>query len=314
MGYKRRNARLDHLTENPPKYLADSKVVLTKENFAGTDDEAALNEVYAHLHEQFNLLSNVIEARRLHHSRFFSVELDYGHQVFIDNLMNRKFHVERALERLTRRTAQVLYQKQKWFEWAQDCQKDEESNRLSEKVKVQRENAMFKRHAKELEARLAHNRSKEAERKQDLFLDEAYRARLAEEDIDIWDPIQDTMEDLRANYVDLIRHFLWLPAPQMPQEPEIKPVTSCNMTTGPAQVPVDAIVESNEAGYGGKKKKKRRPQSKAQSKVQVQVNTNVEKPPQQPDKKHIETLDELRDRLSQSTRISDLQHGPHLAG
>ena len=304
MGYKRRNARLDNLAEDPPRYLKTTKDSLGKENFTGTEDENELNDVYAYLHEQFNLLNNVIEARRLHYSLFFSVDMDYGHQAYIDKLSNRKYLIERALERLTCRIAQLLYDKQQWFEWTRDLQADEDKHRQSEKAKVQLESAMFKRHAKELEARLAHKKAKENERKQELFLDEAYRARLAEEDVDTWDPIQDERTDLRADYVDLIRHFLWLPALEMPEpaaDQAIKPESAAPSDTAEK-------VDNNGTSAAGKKKKKRKPQNKAKTKDGAQGSQA------QPDKQNIETLEQLQERLENSVHLNDMDKGAYLVG
>ena len=302
MGYKRRNARLDSLSENPPRYLARSKDSLGKETFAGTDDEDELNDVYAQLHEQFNLLNNVIEARRLHHSLFFSVDMDYGHQAYIDKLSNRKYLIERAPERLTRRIAQVLYDRQQWFPWTRELQEDEDKHRQSEKAKMQHESAMFKRHAKELEARLAQKRRRENNRKQELFLDEAYRARLAEEDVETWDPIQDERSSLRADYVDLIRHFLWLPAQEIPLPAEPEGVRDTTKNVANEELPSTGAAET------GKKKKKKRPQPKPKA------NGESTSSQTQPDKQNIETVDQLRDRLGRGMHISDMPRGAYLVG
>lgn len=42
MGYKRRNGRLDELTANPPKYVANMKTSLLHETFEDVQNEKAL--------------------------------------------------------------------------------------------------------------------------------------------------------------------------------------------------------------------------------------------------------------------------------
>lgn len=77
-GYKLRNARLDSLSETPPSYLCDSAVALANETFADVKSEETLHELHAYLSLKHALLDRVIRARRIHHTRFFSMSLDYG--------------------------------------------------------------------------------------------------------------------------------------------------------------------------------------------------------------------------------------------
>jgi hypothetical protein len=98
-GYKIRNAQLEGLNASPPKYLAESETQLRNDNFTAIEDEATLNEVHNYLFRKHALLDRVIRARRLHHSRFYSLTLDYGHKAYLDKLVNDKFIVLRALER-----------------------------------------------------------------------------------------------------------------------------------------------------------------------------------------------------------------------
>ena len=53
-------------------------------------------------------------------------------------------------------------------------------------------------------------RNKEDQKRQEKYLNEAYRERLAIEDEAQWDPIEDVVEDERGNYVDMINMFLML--------------------------------------------------------------------------------------------------------
>lgn len=77
-GYKLRNARLDSLSESRPRYLVDSSVALANQDFADVNSEATLQELYAYLSLKHALLDRVIRARKIHHTRFFSMTLDYG--------------------------------------------------------------------------------------------------------------------------------------------------------------------------------------------------------------------------------------------
>lgn len=69
-GYKIRNARLNALDDNPPKYLAESKQALRNETFTDVTEEGQLNELHDYLFKKHALLDRVIRARKLHHSRF----------------------------------------------------------------------------------------------------------------------------------------------------------------------------------------------------------------------------------------------------
>ncbi|KAF2094119.1 hypothetical protein NA57DRAFT_80537 [Rhizodiscina lignyota] len=99
-------------------------------------------------------------------------------------LIGQKFVILRALERLERRTAEVLYESQKWFKWVRQCQDDEEAQRAKEKEQVKKEAALFQRHWKEVEARLRRLRQKEDAKRQDEFLEMAYQERMSQEDED----------------------------------------------------------------------------------------------------------------------------------
>lgn len=114
-GYKRRNAALDVLNTSPPSFLVDAKVPLRNEKFADIDDEATLNDLYQYMFKKHALLDRVIRARQMHHSRFYSLTLDYGHKAYLDKLTNDRFTVLRALERLEPRVTEVVYKQAKWY-------------------------------------------------------------------------------------------------------------------------------------------------------------------------------------------------------
>lgn len=77
-GYKRRNAHLDSLSKESPEYLVDSAVSLANQTFKDITSEELLRGLRNHLSLRHALLDRVIRARKLHHSRFFSMTLDDG--------------------------------------------------------------------------------------------------------------------------------------------------------------------------------------------------------------------------------------------
>ena len=216
-GYKSRNKRLDELDQNPPSYLAKSAVALANQTFGDIVSEEILREVYDHLVLKHALIERVIRARKAHHHHFFSLSLDYGHQHYLDSLSGQKFIILRALERLEHRVAELLYKKQKWFEWVRDCQDTEEAQRESEKKKTKLEAALFKRHQKEINLRTQKLKAIEDSKRQEADLDKAYfeslSERAKEEVEESWDPIEELVEVERGTYVDLIRHFLLMSQP-----------------------------------------------------------------------------------------------------
>jgi hypothetical protein len=213
-GYKRRNAQLDSMRAALPTFLAESCIPLANQTFAELEDVITLTELHHHLFLRYQLLGRVIRARQLHHSRFYASNLDYGHQHFLGGLQNEKYIVLRALERLERRTTDILYKKQQWFDWVRNLEDEEEAHRENEKKKVKKEAALFQRHWKEVSARMRELRAKEDAKRQAEYLEQAYHEMTSqheadEDDEEAWDPIEDVIEDQRGKYVELIRHFLW---------------------------------------------------------------------------------------------------------
>ena len=136
--------------------------------------------------------------------------MDYGHQHFLDNLANQKSIINRALERVVRRLADVLFQHHKWFSWVREVQDEDDSRREKEKERVKQEAVLFQRHQKAMESRKRLLREKENLKMQEEFLDRAYKDRVLEgEDIKEWDPIEDVIEDDRGDFVELLKYFLW---------------------------------------------------------------------------------------------------------
>ncbi|KAF2197150.1 hypothetical protein GQ43DRAFT_484368 [Delitschia confertaspora ATCC 74209] len=212
-GYKRRNAQLDSLSASPPAYFAQSKSSLVVQEFNDVDTEAQLRELHGYLFKKYNLLERVVRARRLHHNHFFAIDYDYGHEKYINSLQNERHVIGRALERLGKRAATVMYKNKEWLQWVRKCQEDEEQRRANESQKVKLEALLFKRHQREVERHKRQVQRKEEQKRQEAFLEEVYHQRLlemSEEAQDSWDPVQDVYEDERENYVDLINYFLML--------------------------------------------------------------------------------------------------------
>lgn len=173
--------------------------------------------------------------------------------------------VLRALERVEKRTAEVLYEKERWFDWVREVQEDDEMNREKEQKRVKAEAAMFRRHYQKVQTRLQAKRQRDKKKCQDAYLEAVYQERQAstspdeEEDIEDWDPIEDG-ED-HQQYIDLIRHFLWLEL----LDGKIEPPTSADPTNdAPAPASSSSAQPAPLAESSAKKSKaKKKSKSKA---------------------------------------------------
>ena len=282
---------------SPPAYLAESSTALANQKFEDVESEEILQELYDHLLLKNALFERVIRARKLHHSRFFSLNLDYGHQHYLDTLSNRKFIVVRALERLERRTAEVLYKKHKWFSWVRQVQDLEETQRESEKKRVKKEAALFKRHVKERQLRMRDLRAKEDAKRSEAFLDNAYRERMSEEEEDAhWDPIEDVIEDERGNYIDLIKHILL-----MTEDTSGEQETKVTESAPNGDVEARPSIELNATKSSKKSKKSK----------QKALTNGLDRP--LPDKAAHDTASQVRRRLREGVKLS-YSSGMHVAG
>jgi hypothetical protein len=287
-GYKRRNAALDAMTASPPSYFERPKFSLGNVTFEEVTEEQELREIHTHLFRRHALLDRVIRARELHRTRFYKFDLDYGHQKFIDQLKGQKFTVLRTLQRLEKRTAEVLYKKQKWYDWVQEMQEEEDKTRENESKKIERESKLFKGMRKEMMARMSKARAMENERRNDLALDEAFKKRMEQKEmerkLDIsdddqeWDPIEDVVEDQRGNYVDLISHFLWIKTPDIADRME-------NLVVQDAQSPPPPVPESTAFSTTIAKK------NKSKKKKAIKEPTAI------PSKKEMESRELMQQRL-----------------
>jgi hypothetical protein len=289
-GYKQRNAQLDRLAEHPPAYLMTKS--LRNVDFKDLEDEVALNELHSHLYQRHALLDRVIRARQLHHSRFYALELDYGHQNHINQLASQKNAVLRALGRLVRRIIELSYKKQEWFKWIAELEAEAEKQHEAEKKKVKREAALFSRHRAEAEARAQAARHRKEEQQQQEFLQKAWEERqnLEESYDEQWDPIEDMIHDQRERYIDMLRYFLWQDSVcdlEMPKEQDSKDGESINVrpeATGRTKNPSPAVSKSMASGET--KSHKDKPADTQETSGQ--------------DERHVETKSKMQQRLKQS--------------
>lgn len=186
--------------------------------------------------------------RRLHHSRFFSQSIDYGHAKFLDQLTNQKIFVTKALERLERRTAEVCQfsainniimliqvfirfckkKNQQWFKWVRECQGDEEANREKEQKKIKQETQLWQKNWKQAKQRTEEKMRRKEKMKQDAFLEKLCKDKMKEiedesaNDEMNWDPIEDELEDGRGNFIGM-----FILSPQILHQ-QFKVDISCN--------------------------------------------------------------------------------------
>ncbi|KAK4167641.1 hypothetical protein QBC43DRAFT_311164 [Cladorrhinum sp. PSN259] len=346
IGYKRRNAELDALAENEPPLLRDSKVPLASQTFEAIKSEEELQQVHSYLFKQLVLLGKVILGRKLHHKHFYSLNMDYGHKAYLDKLVSTRHSVVKALENLERRTAEVLYEKEKWFGWVREVQDSEDQKREKEQKKIKLEAALFRRNWREMQARLAAAREKEEKKRQEVYLEEVWRERMASEpewetasesDDSRWDPIEDVFEDDRGRYLDLIRHFLWMEVPVPKKEPEEaaepdvgkvvergeEEVAGAAKKAAPPQDQPGGSEDASAAAAAGKKKpRKRGGKNKKKTATQDANETEQKKAGDakgqsqpEPDKSRIESKEDICKRLREGVE-KDYMHmtGPMLVG
>ncbi|VUC25117.1 unnamed protein product [Clonostachys rosea] len=334
LGYKRRNARLDALDDDAPGYLKSSTIPLANQNFQDLNDGKALQDVHAHLFEKYNLIGRVIDARRLHHKHFYSLKVDYGHQAYLDKLSSQRHTILRALERLDKRIAKLLYEKEQWFAWTRQAQDEEEAHRDKEQKKIKQEAALFKRHWAVVQARLKRKREQEEKKRHDAYLEAAYQERkamdAAEEDGDEeWDPLEDEDLDKHYQYVDLIKHFLWMEVLDQDQPAsQLAPVTTENpeetATVKETSTPAKKPKKRNKKGSSSKAVPNSKSSKTAHGDVSGQRTllamqasgpavTGEEQ--REPDKSAIETEVDMRKRLTEGvTKDNSKTWGPQVVG
>ncbi|KAI1112839.1 hypothetical protein F5Y14DRAFT_244471 [Nemania sp. NC0429] len=326
-GYKKRNTQLDGLAEQAPEYLKSNETPLANETFERVQDEAVLNQIHSHLFSEYVLLGKVIDARKLHHKHFYPLKLDYGHQAYLDALLNRRHVVHRALEKVVKRTAEVLYAKEKWFKWIGEVQKQEETTREKAAKKVKLEAAMFRRHCKKMQARLRAQREKEEKQRQEAFLETVYQERISaatesDQDVEMWDPIEDFVEDERSKYVDLIKHFLWMEVLAEEEEDDAEkkqPASTSDAKPTPKKKPKkNSKAKDSKAPDVAKKSPEAR--STGQNRILDMMDDEDLDPAAndkntEPDKSNIETEEMMRKRLKEGVEKNyDEVYGAILVG
>ncbi|KAK8900699.1 hypothetical protein QC760_010687 [Botrytis cinerea] len=339
-GYKLRTARLERLDKTPPPYFTNTKTALGNETFKDVTTEAESKELHDWLWTKYQLLERAIRARKLHHSRFFSQNMDYGHAKFLDQLKNQKIHVTYALEKLERRTTEILYQNQQWFKWVRECQDDEEARREKEQKRIKQEAQLWQRNWRQAKQRMEEKMRKEEKKKQDTFLEKIYKEKMKEieenegtdDDMD-WDPIEDEFEDGRGNFIDLMRHFLWISLEgdlklEKPSSTETNKntliendVTSQepNLKANGTHELDELVAQIESAGVAEKPKKKKKKKNGAATATTPSPSTKTGKPTPQsqelPDKSLIESREDMHHRLAHGIKIVlDDVRGPMVAG
>jgi hypothetical protein len=214
------------LSENLPAYFSTKKIPIAAHDFADVEDEATLRSIHNYVFKKHNLLDRVIRARKLHHSHFFAIDNDYGHEKYLDRLQNERYVMAKVLGKLGRQAAALMHQQKQWYDWVKKAQEEEEKHGETESKKVKLESLLFRRHQKEIVRHQRETRLKEDKKREEEFLEQVHAQRLSdmsEEEQDEWDPIQDVYGYEKDNYIDLIKFFLMLADDEHLGEDKIMP-------------------------------------------------------------------------------------------
>jgi hypothetical protein len=182
-------------------------------DFTDVEDEATLRTIHDYVFKKHTLLDRVIRARRLHHSHFFAIDNDYGHEKYLDRLQNERYVMMKVLEKLGKQAAALMHKQKHWYDWVKKAQEEEEKQGETESKKIKLESLLFRRHQKEIARHQRETRLKEDKKREEEFLEQVHAQRLSEmseEEQDKWDPIQDVYGYEKDNYIDLIKFFLML--------------------------------------------------------------------------------------------------------
>ncbi|KAA8908778.1 hypothetical protein FN846DRAFT_944613 [Sphaerosporella brunnea] len=190
VGYKRRTAELESLEQNPPPTLPKD---YGNTDWASFSSAVELRKVQEYLNHRLLLLHRCITARDWHHSHFYGDNSDFGHQKFLDRLRGNRVTVTGALLRIERRMLGLKYKDAEWMEWVRSLQLAEDTKSAAEKKKVKAEHALFRENQAKIE------KAREEEEK---------RRREEREKEEVWDPVEDIIEEQRIRYVALLRMLL----------------------------------------------------------------------------------------------------------
>lgn len=300
-GYKRRNAQLDDLAASRPPFLANTEVSLVNQTFQSVTDKVTLDSLFQYLFRRYNLLDRVIRGRKLHHTHFFAVDHDYGHEKYVRQLLNEKQIIAKALERLGKQISHVLYKEKSWASWVKERQEEDENSQENESRKVKLEAQLFRRHQKEIARRQRELRKKEKQQLQDVVLEQAYAQKMSElsgEAQDEWDPIQDVVDDDQKNYKALIEYFLMLKDDG--DAMDVDPVE---------ETPESATTEKEPAAPKSKSAKKRAKKAKASNNASGTENVDGK----QSGTIEMETRSQIRNRLQKGVEYAR-KSGYHILG
>jgi hypothetical protein len=264
------------------------------------DSEASLREIHDYVFKRYNLLDRVIRARKLHHSHFFAIDNDYGHEKYLDKLQNERYVMIKALEKLGKRAAALMHQQKQWYDWVKQAQEDEEKHSETESRKVKLEALLFRRHQKAIARHQREVKSKENKKRQEEFLNQVYTERLSEMsegEQDEWDPIQDVYGYEKDNYVDLIKFFLMLEDQEQSNEDDTMPELA---------EAIDASTSTSATKAMSKSAKKRA--RKANAEVKKMLDPTLQTAEGRGSNViEMETKDQMRDRLSKPVKFERSQ-------
>lgn len=74
-------------SSTPLQNIPQPRSSLANQTSADVKSQATLHELHAYLTLKYRLLDQVLRARSIHHSRFFSLNLDYGYQLRNEELL-----------------------------------------------------------------------------------------------------------------------------------------------------------------------------------------------------------------------------------
>ncbi|KAK0102680.1 hypothetical protein ONS95_006282 [Cadophora gregata] len=189
---------------------------------------------------------------------------------------------------------------------------------------------MFRRYWKAAESRLRDLKRKEEAKRQDAYLDQIYRERIAEKarngeahggaedenEMD-WDPIEDVLDDNRGSYIDLIQNFLWMAVlddrvDDLVQQENTPPATPAEEPPTPVETSQEpATPQPIKPSHSSKKAKAKKKKSQTPSKKP----SSPEAQSQKPDKTLIESKSEMYERLTQGVDFeSSRVKGMRIAG
>jgi len=205
LGYKRRNKALDKLIKSPPAHLDPTD--LLDQTFHTIRSLSHLRSISNYLLQVHHLLERVIRARMTHQEHFYSKDLDYGHEVYLQSLLATRVTVLQALERLEQRTQNVLLQNQAELDWIRQCQSVNEGRAEMEKKRRERDTKLLERHLKKDRLRKTELTAIEEAKTEDAELEKAWYEAQTER----WDPTDKIIAVERATRIELMKQLLALP-------------------------------------------------------------------------------------------------------